>query len=169
MRWYVFLPLAMLAACDSQPDAAAVGETAEALDDQAVVAGILPDPENLSLAGQFETRSELGTDKFCATGSGSNFDIGVLAVFGPESKCEAQGSAKLDEEQLRISFRGEDSCDFNAEYDGVAVRFPGAMPEGCSSYCTKRASFAGTSYFMIAQGDEDAQRTLGRDIERLCE
>lgn len=169
MRGCAALALLILAACDSQQNTAPVGETASALDDQAVAAGILPDPDNLSLAGQFETRSELGIDKFCATGSGDDFDIGVLAVFGPESKCEAQGTAKLDEEQLRISFSGQESCDFNAEYDGVAVRFPGAMPEGCSSYCTKRASFAGTSYFMIAQGDKNARRTLGRDIDRLCD
>lgn len=160
----------IIAGCGDDPgEDAQKGREASLLDEQAVAAGLLPDPDNLSLSGQFETRSTLGVDKFCATQSSAGFDIGVLAVFGPESKCEAQGTARLGQENLRINFRGEDECAFVAEYDGVELRFPGAMPEECNSYCTKRASFSGTSYFMIAQGDDAARRTLGRDINRLCQ
>lgn len=162
--------LLLLSACSDSSDEQEDGgdKVTSILDEQAVAAGILPDPDNLSLTGQFETRSELGVDKFCATKSGNGFDIGVLAVFGPESKCEAQGKAALKDEKLSISFSGEEECKFDAEYDGVSIQFPGALPESCNSYCTKRASFSGTSYFMIAQGGDAARKTLGRDIDRLC-
>jgi len=162
----LFAAILALAACGGSDDqtSSEKSKAASALDEQAIAAGLLPDPDNLSLAGQFETRSELGVDKFCATGSSGNFDIGVLAVFGPESKCEAQGSASLATDNINIRFRGEEECQFKAEYDGVEIRFPGALPESCDSYCTKRASFSG----MVSPGEDAAKKTLGRDIDRLC-
>jgi hypothetical protein len=124
---------------------------------------------NVVLAGRFETRSELGIDKFCAVGeSGSQHKIGVLAVFGPESKCEAQGTAQIRGEKVSISLSGQESCHFDAEFDGISIRFPGSLPEGCVAYCSARASFAGTSYFMVEHGNDNARKALGRDIEKLC-
>ncbi len=157
----------LLAACKVQEEQK-TSESASKLDEQAIAAGILPDSNELSLAGQFETRSDLGIDKFCAVSSGSDFDIGVLAVFGPESKCEARGTARAGEGSVTITLTGKESCKFSAEYDGVELRFPGAMEDGCDSYCSPRASFSGTSYFLIAQGDDAARKTLGRKIDRLC-
>ncbi len=144
------------------------GPAAEALDEQAIRSGLIPDPNNLSLSGQYETSSEMGTDKFCATKKENSYAIGVLAVFGPESKCEGQGSAAIEKGKLRIILKGEDKCSFLADYDGVALRFPGQVDEGCASYCTPRASFAGTSYHLVAEGSEAARKTLGRDIDKLC-
>ncbi len=158
----------ILAGCEAKPDGQQDETGGSRLDEQAIASGLLPNPEQRNLAGQFETRSELGIDKFCAVTSGSGFDIGMLAVFGPESKCEGQGSASLGQDSIEITLRGEDSCQFKAEYDGVEIRVPGAIPEGCSSYCTPRASFSGTSYYLISQGDEAARKSLGRDIDRLC-
>lgn len=167
--WCAALALLSLAACGGTAEESSPPQkVASKLDRQAIEAGLIPDPDTFSLAGQFETRSELGIDKFCAVSAGGGFDVGVLAVFGPESKCEAQGKAIIQDEQVNISFRGEGNCSFDAEYDGVEIRFPGALPDGCSSYCSPRASFSGTSFFMIAQGDEAARKTLGREIDQLC-
>ncbi len=142
----------------------------DALDQLAIEKGILPDINNLVFAGRFETRSELGTDKFCAVKKGGgSYKIGMLAVFGPESKCEAQGTARVNGEKVDITLNGKESCRFDAEYDGIELRFPGNLPAGCESYCTSRASFAGTSYFIVEPGDDNARATLGRDIDRLCE
>ena len=150
---------------------ASVGEEAAglALDKKAVAAGILPDSQNLVFGGRYETRSDLGTDKFCSVKSGAKqFDIGVLAVFGPESKCEARGRASIDGEKVKITFSGDGNCRFDASFDGVELRFPGVMEKGCETYCTPRASFSGTSYFIVEQGDDNARRALGRDFEKLC-
>ncbi|MFC4291925.1 hypothetical protein ACFOWX_05795 [Sphingorhabdus arenilitoris] len=145
-------------------------DVGDALDERAIERGILPDLNNLVFAGRFETRSELGTDKFCAVDNGSGtYKIGVLAVFGPESKCEGQGSAKIEGEKVQITLAGKGNCSFDAEYDGVELRFPGGVGEECESYCTSRASLSGTSYFMVEEGDDGARRALGRDIERLCD
>jgi hypothetical protein len=145
-------------------------DAGNALDQQAIAVGILPDHDNLDLGGRFETRSDLGTDKFCAVNNGSGkFSIGLLAVFGPESKCEGQGSAKIDGEKVRISLSGKKDCSFDAEFDGVELRIPGSIEAGCTSYCSNRANLSGTSYFKVEQGDANARRTLGRDIEKLCD
>lgn len=170
--WLFLLVLMALSACDRKvPDVS--GNTTDAgseLDRQAIDAGILPDPYNLEFAGRFETRGDLGTDKFCAVSDGAEeFKIGVLAVSGAESKCEGQGTAKMDGDKVHISLQGKGACQFDAQYDGVELRFPGSIASGCAAYCTARASLSGTHYFMVQNGDEPARRTLGRDIEKLCE
>lgn len=139
-----------------------------ALDERAIAVGILPDPEKVGFAGRFETRTDLGTDKFCAVGSGSDFTIGFLSISGPESKCEARGRAEIDSGKIRITLTGKGDCSFDANYDGIELRFPGALESGCASYCTPRASFSGTHYFLIESGDLAARKSLGRDFDRLC-
>jgi hypothetical protein len=145
------------------------GDSGDELDQQAIEKGLLPDPDNLSFTGRFETRSELGTDKFCATGNGGrNHDIGFLAVFGPESKCEGQGTAMIDGNKVSIRLTSKEQCSFDAEYDGIVLRFPGSVPETCASYCSRNANMSGTRYYFVDPGNKAAQATLGRDIERLC-
>lgn len=171
-RWVALLALTVLSGCDDKvpAEASSTENVGSALDQQAITAGILPDPDNLEFAGRFETRSELGTDKFCAVEiRDGQFSIGVLAVFGSESKCEGSGSATVNGDKVQIELSGKDNCKFDAQYDGVELRFPGSMEKGCASYCSDRASLSGTRYFMIQHGDEPARRTLGRDIERLCD
>lgn len=169
-RWLLaVLVLFALAGCQ-QDGGTPSGEGAGAeLDQLAIKKGLLPDPRNRSLAGRFETNSELGTDKFCAVaGNAGNYRIGFLAVFGPESKCEGQGSATLEGDTVAITLDGKESCAFSADYDGIVLRFPGVVPEGCASYCSRNASMSGTRYYFVDPGNAAARRTLGRDIENLC-
>ncbi len=147
----------------------ALGDTGIALDKKAVAAGILPDAENLIFGGRYETRSDLGTDKFCAVKSGAKqYEIGILAVFGPESKCEARGSASINGENVKVALSGKSDCNFEAHFDGIELRFPGALQQGCETYCSPRASLSGTRYFIVENGDDNARRALGRDFEKLC-
>lgn len=145
-------------------------EAGVALDKQAIDAGILPNPEDLEFAGRFETRGDFGANKFCAVSNGSDaFRIGVLTISGAESKCEGKGTAKMEGDRVRMSLQGQGACEFDAQYDGVELRLPEPIASGCATYCTANASLAGTRYFMLQNGDEPARRTLGRDIEKLCE
>lgn len=162
------LTLALVACGDNSLKQAPATDASRALDEQAIAKGLLPDPEGRALAGRFETRSDLGVDKFCAVGDDGWFDIGMLAVFGPDSKCEAQGKAEFAGEKVRITLSGKRSCNFDAEFDGIQLRFPGKVPDGCASYCSPRASMSGTAYYFTEPGNASARRTLGRDIERLC-
>ena len=155
---------------DGLTDLAGNGNDAgAALDAKAVEAGILPDPEKAEFAGRYETRGDLGTDKLCAVKmAADSFDIGFLSVYGPESKCEGTGTAKVNGEQVDIRLTGQGNCRFTARYDGFELRFPAVVETGCAKYCSERASLSGTHYFMIAPGGDAARGTLGRDIERLC-
>ncbi len=170
-RGVALLCIALLAGCgDNAPSALGGGnDVGSELDEAAIEAGIMPDPDEIEFAGRFETRSELGTDKFCAVSSGANkFGIGFIALFGPESKCEGKGTATVNGDKVRISLGGKGNCAFDARYDGLELRFPGSVESGCASYCSPRASLSGTHYFMVQPGDTAARNTLGRDIERLC-
>ncbi len=169
----ILLFVALLAGCGSKettavPDGDGDGAGA-ALDQLAIEKGLLPDPASLAVEGRFETQSELGTDKFCAiSDGGTSYRIGFLSVYGPDSKCEAQGSAVQEGDRLKISLSGKESCSFTASYDGIVLRFPGSVPEGCVSYCSPNASMSGTRYYFVDPGAASAKRTLGREIERLC-
>ena len=164
----LLLTLALGACGESDTKQAPATDASRALDEQAIAKGLLPDPEGRALAGRFETRSDLGVDKFCAVGDDGRFDIGMLAVFGPDSKCEAQGRAEFTDGKVRITLNGRESCSFDAEFDGIQLRFPGSVPAGCASYCSPRASMSGTAYYFTEPGNASARRTLGREIERLC-
>jgi hypothetical protein len=169
MRALALLGLLALSACNGNDEKSAPQtDASRSLDEQAIARGLLPDPDGRALAGRYETRSDLGVDKFCAVGDEGEFAIGMLAVFGPDSKCEAQGSAEFDGDKVRITLNGKESCSFDAEFDGIQLRFPGSVPAGCASYCSPRASMSGTAYFFTEPGNASARRTLGRDIERLC-
>lgn len=170
----VFLGVAasLLLACSEElsSDPKVSSGAGSALDSQAVSAGILPDPKDVEFAGRYETRSELGVDKFCAVSNGSNsYKIGFLAVFGAESKCEGTGTATIDGENVRVVLNGKGKCAFNARYDGIELRFPGVVERECSTYCSENASMSGTHYFMVQPGNDAARGTLGRKIERLCD
>jgi hypothetical protein len=168
-RSFLLASLFALASCgESAPGSLGGDNAGSALDEAAIEAGIMPDPDKVNLAGRFETRSELGTDKFCAVSSGDDFDVGFLSNSGPDSKCEGRGRAIMADDKVRITLSGEGNCTFEASYDGIEIRFPGALPKACDSYCTPRASFSGTHYFVVQPGDEAARATLGREIARLC-
>ncbi|OYY68721.1 MAG: hypothetical protein B7Y44_08485 [Sphingomonadales bacterium 28-55-16] len=139
------------------------------LDSRAVQAGILPDREKKDLAGRYETRGDLGVDKLCVVKKSSDsFNIGFLSISGADSKCEGTGTATVDGESVEIALKGQGDCKFTARYDGFELRFPAVIDSVCARYCSDRASFSATHYFMIAPGNAAARDTLGRDIERLC-
>lgn len=167
-RWLLLL---LLAGCDAQENTSRnePDNAGAALERLAVEKGLIPDPESLSLEGRFETQSELGTDKFCAVAEGdAGYRVGFLSVYGPESKCEGQGTATQEGDSVRIVLEGKGNCSFAASYDGIVLRFPGEVPKGCATYCSANASMSGTRYYFVDPGAEAARRTLGREIERLC-
>lgn len=130
---------------------------------------MLPDPESLTFGGRFEHRSDLGNDKFCAVPEGDGrARIGVLAVFGSNSQCEARGTAQWTGEHVEIRLQGEGECRFAAHYDGVELQFPGTLPHGCANFCSSRASFAGVRFFSVESDVRAALATRGREFERLC-
>lgn len=171
MKPYWLLLLLALAGCGVQEDSSKgdPDSAGAALDRQAIKKGLIPDPDTLAFEGRFETHSELGTDKFCAVAKGdAAYRVGFLSVYGPESKCEGQGTAQQKGDIVHIELEGKGSCSFTASHDGIVLRFPGSVPQGCASYCSPNASMSGTRYYFVEPGADAARRTLGREYERLC-
>jgi len=164
--------LVLLTGCD-QLTSASEGDEGPAeqssLEQAAIDAGVIPDIRNVSLSGAFERQSDLGSDRFCAVGSdATGYQVGMIAVFGPESKCEGLGEAERNGENVRITMTSKKPCSFSASFDGVELKLPGRLPEGCASYCTPRAGFDGVAFYLIGEGDAVARSTRGREIESLC-
>ncbi|WP_108809792.1 hypothetical protein [Sphingorhabdus sp. Alg231-15] len=164
----------LLASCDQieagRGDAAdGPEEQPSSLEQAAIDAGVIPDVRNVSLSGAFERQSDLGEDRFCAVGNDERgYQVGLLAVFGPDSKCEGLGSAERNGERVTITLDSEQRCSFTASFDGVALQMPGDLPESCESYCTPRAGLNGVSFYLVGEGDAVARSTRGREIENLC-
>jgi|TARA_R110002049_G_scaffold194080_1_gene362937 hypothetical protein len=171
MKYSGALVLALfLAACGQEPSSREkVPEALSPLEQAAIDAGVIPDVRTMSLAGAYERRSDLGTDRFCAVGNDENgYQIGMIAVFGPASKCEGLGEAEREGETVRITLNSEQECSFKARFDGVELQLPGELPASCASYCSPRAGFEGVSFYIIGEGDAVARSTSGRDFEDLC-
>jgi hypothetical protein len=165
----LFLALLLASCGDGQPDSEKAAVAVTPLEQAAIDAGVIPDVRNVTLAGAFERKSDLGTDSFCAVGNDENgYQIGMIAVFGPEIKCEGLGEAERNGEKVRITLNSEEKCSFTARFDGVELSLPGDLPDSCASYCSSRAGFEGVSFFMIGEGDAVARSTGGRDFENLC-
>lgn len=173
-RGVALLAAISLVACDQvskepdQPDEAA-SEQMSSLEKAAIEAGVIPDVRNVSLSGAFERQSDLGEDRFCAVGNDERgYQVGLLAVFGPDSKCEGLGAAQRNGESIQITLDSEQRCSFTATFDGVALQMPGSLPESCASYCTPRAGLNGVIFYLVGEGDAVARSTRGREIENLC-
>jgi hypothetical protein len=164
------LMLLLLAGCEqAQIEAEPSSEQLSSLEQAAIEAGVIPDVRTVTLSGAFERQSDLGTDRFCAVGNDERgYQVGMIAVFGPASKCEGLGSAERDGENVQITLTSKKQCSFTASFDGVELKFPGGLEEGCSSYCSPRAGFDGVSFYIVGEGDALARSTRGRDIEELC-
>lgn len=171
---WVFLSALLLVGCDQarQADGEPVDSVAapqSPLEQAAIDAGVIPDVRNVSLSGAFERQSDLGEDRFCAVGNDERgYQVGLLAIFGPDSKCEGLGMAERNGEDVRITLDSEQTCSFTASFDGVALRLPGNLPDSCTSYCTPRAVLDGVSFYLVGEGDAVARSTRGREIENLC-
>ena len=183
--WSLLLAAFSLAACDQAGEqqegeggvSPEFSQKLPPLEQAAIDAGVIPDVRNMSLSGAFERRSDLGEDRFCAVGNDERgYQIGLLAVFGPDSKCEAMGAAERVGENVRITLdNGLDTelgsgekCSFSASFDGVSLRFPGKLPQSCKSHCTSPAVLDGVSFYLVGEGDAVARSTRGREIENLC-
>ena len=171
MRVFVTsLLLLFLAACSQfEDESPEVADKPSSIEQAAIEAGVIPDVRNVTLSGAFERQSDLGEDRFCAVGNDERgYQVGLIAVFGPDSKCEGLGEAERNGENVSITLTSEKNCSFTASFDGVELRIPGNLPEDCESYCSPRAGLNGVSFYLVGEGDEVARSTRGRDIESLC-
>lgn len=162
--------LLMLAACDSAPQPDAAPRPSGDLEEAALEAGLVVDPDNLDLEGAFERPSDLGTDRFCAVRTGDRrYTVGMRAVFGADSACQGRGTATLDGESVTITIpvQGED-CVMSARFDGTQLALAGEVPPACAQLCDDRASLAGVDFLLAESGAEAARAEMDGEGEPLC-
>ncbi|MEO1044825.1 MAG: hypothetical protein AAFX04_05235 [Pseudomonadota bacterium] len=148
------------------------GGEGSSLDDAAIAAGVIVDPAALDLQGLYENDTGLGSDRFCAIRrDDGSYQVGLLAVFGANSQCEATGEASMAQGQVTMRLtdgEGKNSCILEARFDGAELQIAGIVEDDCASMCSPRASFAGVEIPLIDDSADAALRAKGRDIESLC-
>ncbi|WOE73821.1 hypothetical protein [Alterisphingorhabdus coralli] len=153
-------------------DEGGAADSGKSLDEAAIAAGIIVDPEALDLQGLYERDSGYGKDRFCAIRQESGrYDVGVLAVFGESIQCEGRGVASLDAGNVRMTLRRdkEETCELTATFDGAMLKIAGEVADSCAALCSPRASLAGVEIPLIDNSKDAATKAKGRDIDRLCE
>lgn len=166
-----------LGACGIGEGSGGGGAEGGGLDEAAIAAGVIVDADALDLAGLYERDSGLGTDRFCAIKQDSAaYKVGILAVFGASSQCEATGEAVLDQGNVRLSLRavGEDAaagngCELEARFDGTKIQIAGNVGKACEILCSPRASLAGVSIPLIDASPVAGKGAEGRNIDALCD
>ncbi len=76
------------------------------------------------------------------------------------------GTASRVGETLHIELG--DSCGFDAKFNGDKITLPGALPDGCSKLCTRRASYAGLEVSRLSESAAEAAAMRDANGKRLC-
>ena len=159
----------LLAACGapSERNASAPLDPPLDLETAARERGLVQDPDDIDVTGIYAR----DTDRLCVVPQGGAYRLGAFVDYGNRNGCSGAGRATRVGETLHIDFdtRGKGSgCSFDARYDGDSVRFPGQLPEGCSTLCQGRASFAALGATRLS--DSEAEASALRDLKgrTLC-
>lgn len=149
--------LLLLAGC-SQGAAPVPEPEGAALEEAAVARGVVRDAATAEPVGLYAREG----DRLCVAGQ----RIGAFVDYGEANGCSARGRLVRDGERLRVDF-GK-GCTFEAGFDGDAVRFPGALPDGCESACRGRASLAGLRFDRLSESGSEAAALRDPAGRGLC-
>lgn len=151
----------LLAGCSKEVDTGNSGGAA--LEEAAIAAGVVRDPDAGSLAGLY-TRD---TDQVCIVAKDGGYRIGASVDLGDQG-CSAAGTVTRSGERLSISFDGAPGCSFDARLDGDRIVFPGAVPGACARLCTDRASLAAVEVDLLSEAATEAAAMRDRKDRELC-
>ena len=157
------LSLFLLAACSEgapsgQPQQAADLETA------AIERGLVRDPKDTEIAGLYAR----DTDRVCIVPDSGGYRIGAFVDYGDRITCSGTGTASRVGETLHVELGEDDSCSFNARFDGEKISFPGTLPDGCAKFCARRASYAGLEVSRMSESIAEASEMDDSRGRRLC-
>ncbi|MBB5686920.1 hypothetical protein [Sphingobium boeckii] len=162
----IWLACLWLAGCSS--GAATDDRAGGNLEAAAIATGVIPDPATAPVEGLYEHVGEAATDKLCLIGAGDRYRLGISVHLGRNVACHAQGRAERKGEALMITLEGKGDCRFAAAFDGEEVRIPGAVPQGCGSYCTGDNSISGVALGKSSAEPADALAARDNDGAPLC-
>ncbi|MET0309694.1 MAG: hypothetical protein ABW023_13385 [Sphingomonas sp.] len=155
--------LLLLGACTgSQPRQNAAQP--QDLESAAIERGMVRDPRDTEVTGLYAR----DTDRICVVPAKDGYRIGAYVDYGERITCSGTGSATRVGEVLHIRLGDKDACSFDARFDGDHIRFPGAVPEGCASFCARRASYAGLEVARLSESAAEATAMRDAVGRRLC-
>lgn len=165
MRAALALVLLALAGCSEGGDNGNAAQASVDLESAAIARGLVRDPDEMRLAGLYAR----DTDRVCVRPrEGGAARIGAFVDYGDGITCSAAGTVRQEGETLHVKLGRADSCDFEARFDGAAIRFPGTVPVGCAALCAKRASFSGLEVALLSESDAEAAALRDPAGRRLC-
>ena len=157
-------PLAalLLAAC-SGGDAPNTQQPQD-LESAAIERGLVGDPTARDIAGVYAR----DTDRVCIVPQGEGYRIGVQVDYGDGNVCTASGTLDRSGTRLRVRLGLGEVCRFTARIEGETIRFPGALPDRCKSFCRGRATL--TAIHAARMSDSAAEAAAVRDAagRQLC-
>lgn len=159
------LVLLGLAGCSGGDGAGNATAASSDLESAAIARGLVRDPDEMRLAGLYAR----DTDRVCIRPrAGREARIGAFVDYGDGITCSAAGTVRQEGETLHVALGRAGACEFEARFDGAVVRFPGAVPPGCATLCTKRASFSGLDVALLSESDAEAAALRDPAGRRLC-
>lgn len=167
MRGGGALILAMaLAGCSGGADSGQQGAAAPPpdLESAAIERGVIRDPSDTDLTGLYAR----DTDRVCIVPEGYGYRIGVFVDYGDPQICSGTGKVSRVGETLHIELGKDGKCSFNAHFDGDRITFPGRVPDGCESICSRRASITALSVSRMSESAAEAQAMRDTKGRNLC-
>lgn len=163
MRAGALLAALLLAAClgGQAPDNA---EQPQDLESAAIERGLVRDPSQSEIAGVYAR----DTDRLCIVPAGGAYRIGAHVDYGDGITCSTTGTLQRKGGRLAIRLGSGDACGFDARLDGDRIRFPGALPKECATFCRGRASYAGLEAARISESIAEARAMRDAAGRRLC-
>ncbi len=154
--------LLLLAAC-SGGQGGGNAQAPQDLESAAIERGLVRDPEDSDLTGLYAR----DTDRICIVRAGSRYRIGAHVDYGERITCSGAGTVERNGATLRVTL-GKSGCDFDAQYDGERIKFPGVLPDACKPLCTRRASFTGLEVARLSESAAEAAAMRDAGGRRLC-
>lgn len=151
----------LLAGCSQPADTGNSGGAA--LEEAAIAAGVVRDPDASALAGLYAR----DTDQVCIVAKDGGYRIGASIDLGDQG-CSAAGTVTRSGGRLNVAFDGAPGCAFEAQLDGDRIIFPATMPAGCERLCTDRASFAALEVDLLSEAVSEARSMRDRKDRELC-
>lgn len=156
------LLLVPMAAIGCGPQPADAGGDGARLEQAAIAAGVVRDPEATDLAGLYARE----TDRLCIVPGGVGYRIGVSVDYGGGQTCSARGTVARSGETLSIDLGG--GCGFDARLDGETIVFPGSLPDGCQRSCSARASLTAVEADLQSNAVAEASQLRDPTGKALC-
>jgi hypothetical protein len=138
--------------------------TVASLEDAARARGLAREPSDAPTTGLFVR----GGDRLCLADRGGGVRIGVVSDYSDGIACSATGVASTTRENLSVTLGSRGDCRFDAQYDGVRIVFPAAMPAGCARFCAPRASLSALSVERLSDSIAEAEALRDPRERLLC-